>query len=270
MKYLLSLFVCLMLYGSGCIQQEQDAIILPSTDEIGGQFAILLRTDSDGVLDLGSIQNTASFPFLLSNEGNRAIWDITLENSDPRFVITYLPVDTLSPGADLRSSRIIVVAATHGTNASGIGIAPTMNPGANYDTIVFRGMTLDGNNREKEIQFQRVLKVNALVADIRLFDDTTEIDLTSPTVSSTGTGITTEEILGYSLSQPEARVLNSGNVPLDITVYLGLTRIQEHIIQPNESDTVRIGTYVVIDTKGTVTISGRLHIASDGKCYFSL
>jgi hypothetical protein len=142
--------------------------------------------------------------------------------------------------------------------------------GSNEDTLLIEGVTPDGKGKEKRVALRKVLKVFALIADLRLFDGPDEIDLTKPSGGETGTGITTEEIFGYALTQSQGTVLNTGNVPLDLTAYSGLSVFRRRLLQPNELDTIPRLSTVVIDTKGTVTVGERLHIASDGRCYFIL
>ena len=99
-------------------------------------------------------------------------------------------------------------------------------------------------------------------------DGTTEIDLTNPAGTETGSGITTEELFGYTMVNNFGKLINSGNVPLDVYEYSGLGLPTVRTIQPTDSEIVQNTATYAIDTKGTVTIGNRLHIASDGRCYF--
>jgi len=267
MKRLSWLFFLLDLFVGGCTK-ELGTSILP-VPVVGGKIAVTWSTESGDKIDFGQISNTARFPLIISNNGDRRITDILLTNSNPQFVSDQ-SIDTLLPGNTLASVRIISLVVVHGTNASGIGLAQTLNPGMNFDTLVLSGTTEDAAGRKIAVRSEFLLQVTALLADIRLFDDTAEVDLTHPTSVETGFGVGINEILGYSVVHPMARVVNSGNVPIYLTEYQGATVLPERAIQPNGVDSVGNFSNVAIDTRGVVTIGDRLHISGDGKCYFFL
>lgn len=269
MKFIIYFFTIVIVLYAGC--KQQDTLMVPSQEKIGGEFSTTFSDSSNDTVDLGAIQNTSSFSLAIANSGNRPITGITVQNSNPMFGITSPSFDTLDAGSTLQSARIMSITVTHGTNPSGIGLAPTLPMGNNYDTLLISGRTINSHGKSDTLELKKILKVYALLADIRLFDDTTEVDLTKRTMEETGSGITTEEVWGYPLTHPKGTIFNSGNVPLDITEYqFGFSILYERLLQPNEIDTVHDFNTIVINTKGTVTIDSRLHIASDGKCYFFL
>jgi hypothetical protein len=268
MNAIISICAIVAVCSGGC--REESTLVLPVHETIGGQFAMLSSDISGTTIDLGTVRNTSSFSFIISNAGNRPITGIALKNSNPMFEITSAPFDSLASGTAVQVSRIITITVIHGTNSSGIGLAPLLSMGSNYDTLLIDGSTEGVNGASTPIEVRKVVKVFALLADVRLFDGTEEVDLTKPTGGETGSGITTEEIFGYTLTQQRGVLLNSGNVPLDVTEYFGLTVVGQRLLQPNESDTLQHFSLVALDTKGTVTIGDKLHIASDGKCYFLL
>ncbi len=268
MKYICIPIAVILIFMFGC-RMEQETVFVPAGG-VGGKFALLPGANLNGVVDLGTIQNTTVFPLLLSNTGNEPITHISIANSNPMFKMASVMSEVLRPRSDSLSTEIVSLVIIHGTNPSGIGLAATLNPGLNYDTLRIDGTTIDADNHVQNVHFETRLQVNALLADIRLFDGTREVDLTRPDYVVTGSGITTEEIFGYTITQPHATIVNSGNSTLDIIEYSGLTKVNERIIQPSDIDTVQRGSTVVIDTRGTVTIGARLHIASDGKCYIGL
>jgi len=267
MKGLSWSFLIPVLFLGGCMKEIGTSVL--SEAVVGGKIAVTWSTESGDEIDFGQINNTARFPLIVSNNGDRSVVDIHLTNSNPQFVSDQ-SIDTLLPGNTLASVRIISLVVVHGTSASGIGLAQTLNPGLNMDTLILTGTTEDAVGRKTAVQSEFLLQVTALLADIRLFDDTTEVDLTHPTGVETGFGIGINEILGYEVVHPMARVVNSGNVPIYLTEYQGATVLPERTIQPNGVDSVGHFSNVAIDTRGVVTIGNRLRISSDGKCYFFL
>jgi len=267
MKHFPFIFFVLTLLLPGC--QSETPFVVKERD-VGGKFSLQWSGVAGGVIDFGPIRNTTSFTLLVSNAGNRPITNITVSHTNPAFIIRPTLIDSLAPGGSLASSRNVGVTAIHGTQASLIGAAPLMSPGPNYDTLIIAGTTVDAQNLSKGVQLLMVVMVEALIGDVRLFDSTAEIDLSTPSAISTGSGLTREEVWIYPVTHPQCTVRNSGNVALTLTSYFGLTKLHERTLQPNQSDTVRNPSTLKIDTHGTVTNPSRLHIGSDGFAFIGI
>ncbi|HUL42749.1 MAG TPA: hypothetical protein VLY03_00165 [Bacteroidota bacterium] len=267
MRTLLGIFGLSIFMLSGCTR-EIGTVVLPEP-AAGGSFAVTWSASAGGSIDLGQIRNTARFPLVVSNTGDREITGITITNSNPQFLADS-SIDTLRPGDAFGSARIITLVAVHGTNPSGVGLAQTMAQGVNFDTLQLAGLTRDANGERHVVMMSTALRVTALLADIRLFDDTAEIDLTRPTGIETGFGVGINEILVYTVTHLMAKVVNSGNVPIYLTEYQGVNVLPERVILPNGVDSLSHLSTAVLDTRGTITIGNRLHISDDGRCYFQL
>lgn len=236
---------------------------------------------SQGVdFDLGDIRNTSSFFFILANAGGTPITAVTLTSSNAAFEIAPSSIDSLLPDTGLSFVPVIRLTAVHGTAPSGVGFANLLNPGLNATTVAISGTTKDSAGRAIAVSLNSHMNVNALVMDIRLFDGAAEVDLTHPTNSCLGCAPSDEVVRIFQLNSTPTTLRNSGNVPLDVTIWTSVNGYSFILLVPphtlavgaSETFTYPVGQPVALElaSGGTISDHNRLPLARNGHAFVGL
>lgn len=107
-------------------------------------------------IDLGEAFTKTEWQFLLQNNGNTAITNLTIESDDSSFSVTPDSINTLAaPNTENGMLPIITVTFEHGLNKSELG-RTDVRTGDNYATI-----TLTGETADSTFTVQYVFKVHA-------------------------------------------------------------------------------------------------------------
>ena len=249
---------------------KHDAMALPSAQDAN-------------TFDLGSIGNTKDFFFVLINVGDTDIHNVTLETEHPGFDIYPKTIDTVKPVSDIGLYQMIRLSVIHGTAASGVGLAPVMEPGDQTTQLNISGTTTNSEGDSLTIELVADLSVDVKLADIRVSHVGGDVDLTSPSGSVMNSRIYSGWLRRYEIPGREITVENTGNVDLPITAYAfnypSFVQILDIVLPPEESETLEWpfeffgggDTFSLhIDVGNIITDRERLPIQSDGKVYVAL
>ncbi len=273
MKAQLFLTIFLSLLLEGC----RNAPPTSPEQDLSGRFSLSrisqLHKEQGSTLsvdyDLGEIQNTTTFFFLLTNTGHRNITDISLLSSNPKIKITPALIDTLPPADRSEFTPLIQITAIHGTPQSNIGYTDLMTPGINIDTLTISGKTKNNDDTERDEILKPSFQLFALVADITVTDGNMKIDLGNKSGTITPTDLPFGNFWVYSVTQPYFSIMNSGNVDIQMNAYsTNGDSIRSRILHPAETDSLPKYSFVIIDTFGTITDRRVLYLDEDGKLYF--
>lgn len=244
--------------------------------------------NGDPVTDfnLGYVKASREFFFVLGNGGDNPIFDITLETSDPNFIISPTAISNLN-GVDSPSGSIIPIVSlgvVHGTHINGVGFTDILQMGINEAVVIIKGKTIEnGDTIELESRFNFV--VDAKVMDIKMSENEEEIDLLDVTITTSGVpnagGL--GAVPGYivPLSARSVNIKNTGNVDMTITSRsLDAQDFSNEIeVAPNESAEINLlpanheelaytMMVITIDGHGTIADNNRIKMGNDGKGYF--
>jgi len=230
--------------------------------------------NTGNVFNLGDLKNTKSFPFYLTNKGDTDIFNVTIESSNPDFIVEPDFIGVLQAGGGLLLEQGLQVTAVHGSSASGLGPAAPMRMGLNETELLIRAQTTDASDDTLSVQTQATMQVNVQLADIELFDINGVVRLDSTTGSIAG-AVTTWPLPPLIVADGNLRLVNSGNVDLQIRTYqrresLEYEEIDSLSVSPTEEIIVERRwetTVISIDTNETVTDPDRLTIYQDGLVY---
>ncbi|MEX0680385.1 MAG: hypothetical protein WD097_03315 [Balneolales bacterium] len=252
------------------------------------QAASLPESQDEEDFDLGDIGNTTEFYFVLTNSGETDIEDITLSSNHPGFQIYPASIPVLKPVADVGLYQVIRLTAVHGTAPNGVGPpAPVMEPGTVSTEVKVKGETTDAKGDTLEIELETKLSVHAQLADIRVFHEEGEVDLSSPSGSVMGSRVYSEGVLRkYTIPRDSGPITveNTGNVKVEFSAfayrYPDFNKLPSFELNPGETGTVDwpFGSFVgasnslslVMGTGNIITEQERLPFQDDGKVYVVL
>lgn len=226
---------------------------------------------SETTFDLGHIKASSEFGFLLTNQGEQSIFDITINSSNSLFSISPTSISELQPSnfvnLEEESSQgfipIISLDIIHGNRINGIGFIEPLPAGVNDATISFEGKTLNGSDTIN-LSLEIDVSVNALIMDVELKSDGEIIDLTKPIGLSTTTVGDLGWIRNYNVGS-DLEIENTGNVQITLTI--GSTQVE---LNPEEIQTFNSTGIVQLDGDGTITNHERIQLGTDGIGYFKL
>ena len=251
------------------------------------------NTLSSNAFDLGNLKKSAQFYFSLSNGGGSPIFDISLRFRKSGFTIYPAVLSSLEIAEKLSIVPSIKVGIIHGLNLDGLGNAKLLDKGLNEDTLSIYGKTLSGKDTIK-IHLDAVMRVNAMIADISLFDSSNIINFTNYSFfgsvlfpdSTANSGM--DKLRSYNFSNA-IKITNTGNVPLGISIFCRSDTITfpqsdfkfYSVLQPGISTNdlnlplCQNGRFayicgVKINSGGTISDITKLQYGSDGNIYFAL
>lgn len=164
--------------------------------------------------DLGDLRHSEYFYFLLSNDGQTPITNISLSTDDSMFQVSPQTITQLGPAGSGSSSiqPVIRIAAIHGTALEGgIGFNPLMPMGINKCVLHIVGQTTSGDT-SIDVSLDVALQVNALVANFDLYNGSVKLDPANggwAIPSPDGNSMRALFLQSDTLIQ-----INTGNVPL--------------------------------------------------------
>jgi len=265
----------------------------PSSNLLPGSFQL---TELDGLgkrlsnnnandsllpnINLGSIKSSQDFYFLLQNIGDRDIDSIELSITDSAFSISPAQIQVLkseyihTPAAGL--SPIIKISITHGDALNGIGWVGILPKGENTAILNISGKTTNLGGRDTIIGFISKVSVNALVGDLRVYGDSSEILLDSKHICG-NVGDISAGFWMYCFSSQKIHFVNSGNVPDKITLAVEKgtygtifdTLCSDSTVQPTDSISLSVSDsisyiWMSLTCQNTVTDINRLPLNSLG------
>lgn len=241
-------------------------------------------SEAEASFNLGDLKASREFYFLLGNGGEGEIFDITLESSNPNFVVSPQEISSL-PGTASEGDVLIPlvsIGVVHGVHINGFGFTDILPKGENEAVITITGKTIvDGQTITVSSDFD--FTTFARVVNIELYNKNgTEIDLDAPIGSMGGSehsgGLGGVRVYG-TLTQ-EFKVKNTGNVTIELEGrhYIGaLGFTTDYTIEPGESLLIDLyfpeqpdagyTTLFSVDGNGTVTDNERLSMGNNGKAY---
>lgn len=196
-KYILTLLLPLLISACGELQNTTSNIDTPPENSnkgsSSGQFSIYEKisglTPQDVVnqssitpqsvnkdFDFGDIKSSRSFGFILTNSGDSEITSVSITTTNPAFEMTPETISRIDPFEDTSALVELNLDIIHGKVLNGIGFTDLLSQGQNIATFNVTGYTVSGNETVT-INLTRTVEVNALVADIEIYDGDTPIDL---------------------------------------------------------------------------------------------
>lgn len=224
--------------------------------------------------DLGDINGSTDFYFVLTNVGGSAITHISLSVSDSSFSVYPQTIDTLLPADELDLREIteltlVRLTAIHGPGEHQIGSTSLMPAGVNSTTLTITGTTSNEDGQEQSVALSAEMQVNALLMDVRIWDGAREVDLLQPDGNVLQGGFVVPDFVKAYYVSDTVQVENMGSVPVAVTVF-----------RTNVVDTVAVGgmflvgdgsdTHVRFESDGIIRDLDRLPTYSDGKTYIFL
>ncbi len=224
--------------------------------------------------NLGDINGSTDFFFLLVNTGGNTVTDVILRSSNSTFLLYPNDLEFVLPNEsfDFKETNevtIIRITALHGPTINGQDFVKFMNAGINSSTIEISGKTLNENGTEQIITLVTQMSVNALFMDLTILDGAREIDLINSNGSILRGGFVVSDFVKRYVVTDVVQIENIGNVPI---VY--------EIFRDNSLDTLRIGetlslepgndSHIMFDSQGIVRDLSKFPKYSDGKNYIYL
>ena len=285
-KKLIVILISLLIFGSCKKDKEQEI----ATARQPGSFNLIELKNNQKSTDLKSANKTVSssfdfgdlkaskeFYFLLTNGGDEPIYDIHLSTNNPSFNVTPSNISSLAGGILLNNEEnaglipMINIGIIHGTQLNGVGYTHLMPMGLNTSILTITGKTIK-NGDTIMISNKFNLSVNAKIMDIKLYENSTEIDLTKPQ-GSVFPGLGGLGFLRlYSIYDTSViSIKNIGNVSIELH-YGGSSNSQSNMITLAQSDSVSLPlnsyfTHFEFDSNGTITDNSRVQLGDDGKGY---
>jgi hypothetical protein len=216
--------------------------------------------------DLGAIQGSKNFYFMLNNIGASFVTNVRLTMAESLFTVYPASIDTLfaNPTFQFDRIKIIRVSAIHGTPLTGVGFPPLMPPGFNTGSLTITANTLD-----KSLGIVARVRVYALLMEVTFFDGARAIDLGRPECSVLTGGRNYGTFIYCWYIHDTLRAQNTGNARVALTD-----------IGVNVTDTLKVGEVYLFDPNhggysagldgmGVVSDNARFPKLTDGKTYFS-
>ena len=256
------------------------AVILPACDGLNEEelqpgalslASVNAAGEADNVFSLGDVKNTKAFNFYLTNSGDTDIFDVSIESSNEDFIIDPDSIPVLQVGRDLLLEQGLQVTAVHGTDASGLGPTKPMRMGMNETELRVRASTTNASGDTLSLRVRASLQVNALLADLEIYDLNGKVALDAPSGTISGV-VTPTRLSRFEVADGNLRLVNTGNVALQIRLFQveDATQFEDVMLLPGEESTVernREPIIVRIDTDRTVTRANLLPIQLDGYVY---
>ena len=222
--------------------------------------------------DLGDLNASMQYSFILVNGGDQPIFDIALKTDNPSFAISPGAISLLEGNARLNNTTssgfipLVSLGIVHGTRINGVGFSRVLPMGINTSVLTITGKTIDGSDTI-DISSDFEFTVNAKVMDIKLYANNSEIDLTGNYLGAS----TTLGGLGfmrlYQVQSGNLEIENTGNVTIDLSH--GSSNV---MLEPNELTQIEIsgGSNVTfsLDGNGTIADNNRIQLGNDGIGYF--
>ena len=126
------------------------------------------RTDTR--FNLGPLRASREFMFMLSNGGNKDIFDITLSGDNQTFEVFPQNIQRLAGKETGGVTQVVTVGVIHGVqlhSLPGQWLAPNLPKGLNEATIAVKGKTLHGRDTI-EVTGDFIVSVDAQVADAKI------------------------------------------------------------------------------------------------------
>lgn len=264
----------------------------PDTDQPGyfsltqlkglNKSAAVTATDTN-TIDLGDLHSTTNYYFLLTNCGGHVITNISLSVSDTSFQIFPTSIDSLTVGLGTQALvPIIKLTAVHGTGAQGLGSEPLMSPGIHQVHINITGKTKH-NNIDTNTALIATANVNALIMDIAMHTDITNIDLGGYTQITGGIRLDGYYVVSmpnyftHDSADSVIHIINTGNININVISFSfasgdSLSDSSSCLINVSDSASFIIHSlrYLVIQLSSNNTIgdSNKFLLQSNGKVYF--
>ncbi|EAY28429.1 hypothetical protein [Microscilla marina] len=235
------------------------------------------RTTEVANFDLGNLKASKSFYFILSNNGDRAITDVTIESNNPQFEIFPKSIDKLAGASEDGIVPLLELGVIHGNRLNGIGFQSLLPMGDNTVEVTIKGKT-QGENGEEAVELKAQVKLFAQVMDVEFYVDGQKIDYVSKlTVVGYNAGGLGSLFRYITPTDGKFEIKNVGNVKLNLE-YKGTnsntTDTQELAIGQFFSITQTLHAspnYLVsINANGTVINPKHVPMGNDGKGYFSI
>jgi hypothetical protein len=230
--------------------------------------------------DFGDLKASKEFFFLLTNGGDKPIFNITLSTDDSQFSIRPSKIEKLSGGTLIGNAvntgiiPILTLGITHGINLNGVGYDALLPMGVKTSVLTITGKTID-NGDTIEISNSFDISVNAKVMDVELYEGANKINMEDRTTSIAtplgGLGFITY----YSVYDTSMiTIKNVGNVDIDL-FYGDITGTIDNYLLLSQADSVSFKpsdwmTAIVLDSKGTITRNSKIPMGDDGKGYFCI
>ena len=99
---------------------------------------------------LGELEGSRNFFFILTNVGDKVIWDVEITSSNSSFLAYPSGIDSLIPSrnfdlTEVNEINLMRITAIHGKNINDGSFAPLMKPGFNEILLDITGKTNDEN-----------------------------------------------------------------------------------------------------------------------------
>jgi hypothetical protein len=234
----------------------------PAASEVG----VLRSALSETSFDLGMLNKSRDYYFLLGNSGGTDITGIAIGSSNNAFVVAPAAIDVL-PASGMAVTPIVRVSVIHGLNLNGVGFAPLLPKGPNQADIMVAGTT-----GGQAVTLTVHLTVDAKVMDVELLDANTAVDLMRPDTSwMVGAYWAPASMRVYIVAQPTLH--NIGNVPLEVTTYQDGTASSASTLDPDGTLALSYSAAFQMAVKLTSTAicdPERLQLADNGSAYFAV
>jgi hypothetical protein len=192
---------------------------------------------TDTRFNLGPLRASREFMFMLSNGGNKDIFDITLSGDNHAFEVFPQNIQRLAGKETGGVTQVVTVGVIHGVqlhSLPGQWLAPNLPKGLNEATIAVKGKTLHGRDTI-EVTGDFIVSVDAQVADAKIVCGSQDVN---PQNDQGGNQF------WYVYPDRTVRMVNTGNVRINAvvshwkTVLQGMTNIYTNNnieLLPNES-----------------------------------
>lgn len=241
-------------------------------------------SDGDTVdFDLGPIKASKNFYFILKNTGGTAITDISINSNNSDFTVSPAQIGILQPDSISSIVPILSIGAMHGTALDGIGFIEIMEAGINSTLISIAGITSNDTSDAIQVGITANMLVEALVVDIRVFNQGGEIDLANPRYLEEGIFDGVNVPLPQYSCADSFSVINTSNVAITVSEWAGLSYqmgyLREHILAIGDTLRGRMETdlgsgyyqhFLQFSAEGTIVNPERLRIATNGAAHLWL
>jgi len=221
------------------------------------------------VFNLGDVNGTTDFYFLLRNIGGSTITGISISVSDSSFLVFPTAIDSLSPGSALTLEQLGEIPLVRVSAIHGFGPLQLMSAGPHSANLEIHGQTFREDGSAQEIDLVVRIDINALLMDAVVWDGLTMVDLLdSDGGILVGGFVITDFVPTYQIADT-ARIQNTGNVPLYLTVFAtGL----EDTLSPGDWLILDydVNTHIRFSSGGIVRDLSRFPTYSDGNTYIYL
>ena len=238
---------------------------------------------STASFDLGNVDNTSDYYFVLTNAGDTDIEEITLETHHSGFTISPDFIEVLPPQNEMSLHQVLKLTITHGTSASGVGHAPLLEPGPLTAALQISGKTVNEQGDSLMAELKADLSVVARLSDLQIYSGEQQIDLSSPSGSVLNSRLYESFLRRYDVPKNDITVENTGNTELKFTAfkyaYPQFIQEAEFTLEPGntatyswplvQSDDASMFAFVM-DPGNIITDHKRLPIQNDGLVYIPL